>query len=238
VEKVSALVALSLCGCGDVQGLRSEDIYGLSPNPKVWLYGEVTNAQNGAPLSGVSIQVGGRSTNTDPNGAYRLEGLDAAETAGAASAPGFKPYPLVLSLRPGANSRDIVLEPQECGSSACGADQFCDATRGQCVMAASLSGGVIDACTQLAIDARVTIDSKSTCSMAFSQKAYFQLTGLRPGGPQTLAVGKVNYEPWSRQVTLVSGFNAVNMIALTPLGGCGAGTPENVACTCTQSWCQ
>jgi hypothetical protein len=238
MEKVSALLLLALCACGDVEGLKSEDIFGLSPNPKVWLYGQVTNARTGAPLGDVAIAVGGQSTSSDHNGAFRLDGLEAAEISGSASAHGFKPYQLVLALRPGANARNIVLEPQECGRSACTPEEFCDAATDTCVMGATLTGGVADACTHQAIDARITIDSKSTCSSALSGKTYFELHGLRPGGPQTLSVGKVNYEPLNRQLTLVSGFNAVDMIPLMPLGGCGAAPPENVPCSCTQAWCQ
>ena len=53
--------------------------------------GLVTNARTGAPLSGASIQVNGSSTAADPNGAYRLEGLEVTEAVGSASAQGFVP---------------------------------------------------------------------------------------------------------------------------------------------------
>lgn len=237
MEKVTCSLAVLLCACGNIDGLKSEDIFGLSPNPKVWLYGLVTNARSGAPLSDVSIQVEGRSTSSDRNGAFRIEGLDVVEASGTASAHGFQPYSLALNLRPGANARDIALEPQECGRYSCAGDEFCDEANGQCVQGAILSGSVVNACNGAGLDARVTIDGKSTCSSASSGKAYFQLKNLTPGGPQILSIGKINFAPVSMQITLVPGFNAIDPVALTPIGGC-ASTPSYEACMCTQTNCQ
>jgi hypothetical protein len=134
-------------------------------------------------------------------------------------------------------SEDLAaLDPSrriEC--EACGAGQVCDAAKQQCVEAATLSGGVISACTRLAITARVTIGGSSTCST--SGKAYFQLSQLVPGGPQRLAAGKEGYEPVSLDLTLEPGFNTVPDLALTPAGGCSAGVTD-VPCSCTSANCQ
>lgn len=239
MEKVMlTFAALGLCACGNVEGLRSEDIYGLSADPKVWLNGQVTSARSGAPLPGVSIQVQGYSTASDRNGAYRLDGLDVVDTTGSASLHGYQPYALSLSLRPGANTRDIALEPRECGRWSCGADEFCDEANGMCVMGATLSGSAVSACDGAGLDVRVTIDGKSTCGSSGSGKAYFSLRNLTPGGPHTLSIGKAGYQAFSTQVTLQPGFNALDPVQLTPVGGCAMGNPTWVACSCTQSNCQ
>ena len=239
MEKVMlTCAALFLAACGNVEGLRSEDIYGLSPDPKVWLYGQVTNARSGAPLPGASIQVQGYSTAADRNGAYRFDGLDVVDTTGSASMHGFQPYPLTLNLRPGANARDIALEPFECGRFSCAEGEFCDEQAGECVRAATLSGSAVSACDGAGLDVRVTIDGKSTCGSSGSGKAYFSLRNLTPGGPHTLSIGKAGYQAFSTQITLQPGFNALDPVQLTPVGGCAMGNPPWVACSCTQTNCQ
>jgi len=235
MEKVTPWLVLCACGVG---GLTSEDIYGLDPHPRVWLAGLVTNGRTGAPLAHATVQIEGVSTLSDPTGAYRLENLPVSPSAvGSASATGFEVSALSLTLRAGANARDIALQPLDCGSLQCGMDQICDEVHGQCIRAATLTGSVVSACTQLAIGARVTIDGKATCSSAISGKAYFELRGLSPGGPQTLAVGKTGYQAFSTVLTLQPGFNAQDDIALTPAGGCGA-VVQDEPCTCTQPNCQ
>jgi hypothetical protein len=238
MEKMIPLLAVAAAACGGVEGLTSEDLFGLSPQPKVWLAGLITNARTGAPLSGVSVQVGGRSTVSDLAGAYRLDGLDAVDTVGSASVHGFQVFTLSLTLRAGSNARDIALEPQECGRYSCAGGEFCDAENGQCVAAATLTGGVVSACDGAGLDARVSIDGWSTCSSGLSGKAYFQLENLTPGGPHTLSVGKVGWQAWLTEVTLAPGYNTLPVIALTPLGGCEAGAPAYMVCSCTDSACQ
>jgi hypothetical protein len=236
MEKVTA--ALLLCACGGVQGLTSEDVYGLSPHPRVWLSGIVANARSGAIIAGATVEVEGVSTLSDATGAYRLDNLPVSTNAlGSATADGFEPYGVSLDLRAGANLRDLGLQPLGCGPYRCASDQICDDTSGQCMAAAILSGTVVSACDHTALAARVTIDGKSTCSTATSGKTYFQLTGLTPGGPQTLSAGKTGYQAFSTTLTLQAGFNAADPIELTPVGGCG-GTVQDEPCTCTQSYCQ
>jgi hypothetical protein len=236
MEKVTA--AMLLCACGGVGGLTSEDVYGLSPQPRVWLSGIVTNVRSGEVVAGATVQIEGVSTLTDMTGAYRLDNLPVSTNAlGSATADGFEPYALALNLRAGANLRDLGLQPLACGPYRCASDQLCDDANGQCISAAILSGTVVSACDRTAISARVTIDGKSTCSTASSGKAYFQLTGLMPGGPQTLSAGKTGYQAFSSTLTLQAGFNAAGPIELTPVGGCG-GTVQDEPCTCTQSYCQ
>lgn len=235
MEKMTAAL-LVLCACGNVDGLTSEDLYGLNPNPRVWLSGLVTNARTGAPLSGVSVQVDGNSTTSNGAGAYRLEGLSTSQGTGSASVHGYQVYTLSLQLRAGANARDIALEPQECGRFTCDSGEFC--RNDACVPAASLSGGVTSACDGSALDARVTIDGKSTCSSASSGKTFFELEGLTPGGPQTLSAGKTGWQALTVTVTLQPGFNVAPRLELIPIGGCSAAPPADVRCTCTQANCQ
>jgi hypothetical protein len=236
MEKVIA-AALLCCACG-VPGLTSEDVYGLGPDPKVWLAGLVTSARSGAVIAGATVQIEGISTVADPTGAYRIDNLPVSSDAtGSASADGFQVYPLALELHAGANARDIALQPLACGPYRCSSDQLCDDASGQCIAAATLTGTVISACDQTALGARVTIDGWSTCSSAASGKAYFQLQGLHPGGPQTLSVGKTGYQSFSTTLTLQAGFNSAGPIQLTPVGGCGTAV-QDTPCSCTQSTCQ
>jgi hypothetical protein len=234
MEKVICALAVLLGACG-IEPLTSEDIFGLSPDPKVWLTGLVTNARTGAPLADVSIQVDGLATRSDRYGAFRLDGLDVVETTGTASVHGFHSYQLALNLRPGANARDIALEPRECGRFTCNAGEFCDPSRQQCVQGGVLTGAVVSICDGAALDARVTIGGFSTCSTALSGKAHFELRNLPPGGPQTLSVGKVGYQAFSTQLHIVNGFNAADMVRLEPIGGCMASRPTNVPCSCTET---
>jgi hypothetical protein len=233
---VLIFVSLATVSCG-VEGLRSEDVFGLSPNPKAWLYGQVTDARSGAPVADASIQVGGISGLSNSNGSFRIDDLKVGALSGSASMGGYRPYNFDFDLRPGANSHNIVLQPNTCGSVMCGTNEFCSAQQ-TCVQGATLTGSVVSACTFEAIDARVTIDGKSTCSTAASGKGYLLLRFLQPGGPQTLSVGKVGWRAFSKDITLMSGFNTVYQIELTPLEGCSGPAPANVPCTCTQPNCQ
>ncbi len=101
------------------------------------------------------------------------------------------------------------------------------------VQGSSVSGDLIDACTGAAVAARITIAGKSTCSV--SGKGCWQLTGLPPGGPQTLAAGRAGYQAFSASLTLVSGFNALEKISLTPAGGCSVPPPADGVSPKTQS---
>jgi hypothetical protein len=134
---------------------------------------------------------------------------------------------------PGLTAEDVLVQhscPAQCpGAQVCSAD-------GACVEAAALTGSVEDACTGAAIAARVTIAGRSVCS-GDGKLPYFELTGLVPGGPYTLAVGKLGYRSYTVARSLEPGANTHPAIALTPSGGCGA-PPAPIACTCTDALCQ
>ncbi len=228
-------LVLSL-GCG-VPGLTSEDIYGLSPSPRVWLSGLVRDEATGAPIAQAAIQVEGRSTRTGADGAYRLEGLTVGPASGSASAEGFELHPFALELKPGANPLDLGLKRLSCFSTGCSTGQFCHAATGRCEAAAGaaeLTGGVTDRCTGQPISARVSMGGKSTCSG--DEKPYFRLTGLSAGGPQALAAGKRGYRPLLTEIFLEPGFNTF-AISLEPEGGCGV-TPATEPCVCNEVRCQ
>ena len=86
-----------------------------------------------------------------------------------------------------------------------------------------------------ALTARVVIQGRATCTK--EGRGFAELIDLTPGGPQTLAVGKTNYQAVNVMVTLTPGFNAQPAIRLTPVGGCAV-TPVDVPCTCTTPDCQ
>jgi hypothetical protein len=224
-----------LSGCG-IDGLTSEDIYGLAPAPRVWVAGIVSDANTGAPLGEVTVQIAGVATTSGHSGAFRIDALLTGPAQGSASREGYEPATFDLDLRAGANQRDLALAPLLCSAVSCPTNQVCDPTSGRCVVAATLTGGVISACTQLALASRVSINGKATCSD--NQKPIFQLSGLVPGGPHTLAIYKKGYLPISMPKTLQPGFNTFGTIELMPEAGCGAAPPVDEGCSCTTANCQ
>ena len=227
------LPLLLLTGCG-LPPLSSEDVFGLEPSPHAWIYGTIADSKSGAPIAGATVQLSTASAQSDLNGAFRVEGLSTGNAELAASREGYAALGMPLSLRPGGNRLELKLVPLACG--ACRDDQVCDPNLGVCVEQASISGDLVDACTGSAVAARITVDGKSTCSI--SGKGYWMLKGLKPGGPQTLAAGKMGYQAFSVQVTLKSGFNALDKISLTPIGGCSVTPPVDTGCSCTTPNCQ
>ena len=122
--KLTLVLALA-SSCGSVDGFSSEDLYGLSSQPRSWLSGLVTS-RRGASVSGAAVQVEGVSTRSTADGAYRLElNLVTEVAAGSASADGFAPYDFVLPLKSGANGFDIALTPLTCADAACPGGQVC-----------------------------------------------------------------------------------------------------------------
>ncbi|MFT3711554.1 MAG: carboxypeptidase-like regulatory domain-containing protein [Archangium sp.] len=119
--------------------------------------------------------------------------------------------------------------------ATCPADQVCG-TNGSCVLAARLTGSIVDSCTGQALDARVTIAGQSTCSGS-AKLPYFSLIGLRPGGPYTLAVGKIGYRSYVVSRDLAPGDNTQSVISLEPSAGCPA-SPQPSVCVCEDSFCQ
>jgi hypothetical protein len=228
------LTALSLfcAGCG-LPALTSEDVFGLEPLAHAWVYGVVIDDRAGAPLANATLQMASASTRSDANGAFRLGEQTAGSGELVVSREGFEPFGETLELRAGANRLEVRLTPLSCG--ACGSGEICG-PGGKCIESASVSGDIIDACTRAAVEARVTIDGKSTCS--FQGKGYWQLTGLTPGAMQTVAAGKTGYQAFSAEIELKSGFNALPRIELTPVGGCSAPSPSPSTCTCTTPNCQ
>lgn len=227
------LPLLLLTGCG-LPELSSEEVFGLEDSPRAWIYGIASNAQTGAPLSNVSLQIGNAGSQSDANGAFRLDGLTKGTGELAVSREGFEILGLTLAIRAGGNRLEVRLVPLACG--VCRSDETCDSALGQCVPSARISGDLVDACTGAAVAARVTVGGKATCSLP--GKGYWELGNLRVGGPQTLAAGRDGYQAFSTQVTLKSGFNALDKISLMPIGGCTAPPPMSAACSCTTPNCQ
>lgn len=138
----------------------------------------------------------------------------------------------------GLHRDDIFGLARACGGATCATTQYCDPVRTTCVEGASLTGSVVSACDEEALTARLTIGGKATCTTAFGGKAYVELLGLAPGGPQTLAIGKTGYQAFSMQITLNVGYNVFDTVKLTPLSGCTGGNPADVECTCNEPNCE
>ena len=131
----------------------------------------------------------------------------------------------------GGLTADDVLVRTTCPTT-CPDGQVC-AEHGQCVEEATLTGAVIDACNGAALAARVTIAGRSVCSGS-EKVPYFSLVGLVPGGPYTLAVGKVGYRSYVVSRELLRGANTHPVVSLTPADGCQA-PPPPAACVCADS---
>lgn len=134
---------------------------------------------------------------------------------------------------PGLTADDV--QPLRSCPAQCPKGQVCGAG-GLCVEEAILTGSVQDACTGVALPARVTLAGRSVCS-GDMRLPYFELRGLTPGGPYTLAVGKLGYRSYAATRSLEPGANTHPAISLTPSGGCAA-PPEPTPCSCTDALCQ
>ena len=227
IRFVALLSVFTACGLAP---LTSEEVFRLSPAPQAWVMGTTYDAQNGAPLARVVI---GAAT-SDSRGAYRLDHVAVGQWEALALREGYAPHASEVTIHAGANHLDIALSPLACGG--CAQAQVCDTLTQQCVASAILSSDVVSACTGAPISARVTVNGHSTCSA--TRKGYFELRDLTPGGPQTLAAGKGGYAAFSTMITLVSGFNSLDPIRLTPLAGCAAPAPVEEPCVCNEAGCQ
>ncbi|MBL8912534.1 MAG: hypothetical protein JNM17_17710 [Archangium sp.] len=127
----------------------------------------------------------------------------------------------------------MAIDSIACGG--CAAPLVCDVPSGQCVQLATITANIVSACNGGALTARVNISGHATCSN--DTRGAWQLTGLTPGGPQTLSVGKSGYVVHSQIISLMPGFNTVPQIELTPINGC-AMIPADVPCSCTTPECQ
>lgn len=134
---------------------------------------------------------------------------------------------------PGLTADDVL--PLRSCPAQCPPAQVCGAS-GACVEEAILTGSVEDGCTGAALSARVTLAGRSLCS-GDGKLPYFELRGLPPGGPYTLAVGKLGYRSYAVSRSLAPGANTHPVIALIPSGGCAA-PPAPTVCMCTDALCQ
>lgn len=197
------------------------------------LSGTVTSEQTGAPLAGAQVSIGPASVQTSAAGTFTLEGLMATEVDGVVVLAGHERKTFRTTLAPGANRLDVVMRPIPCGGCAMGL--LCELTSMTCKAPARVSFNVVDDCTGAPLDARVAIQGKATCSNA--SRGFAEITGLVPGGPQTLAAGKDGYQAASVMVTLDPGFNSLPTIRMARVGGCTV-TPATTPCVCNTPECQ
>lgn len=224
VEAMRALCFFLLAGCG-LPELTSEDVFGRDPNPKAWVYGTVTDARTRGPIAAATVQLARTSATTDDNGAFRLEGLTVGDNGLAVSKQGYQALGQAVRIHAGGNRLEAQLVPVSCG--VCGGGEVCDPFAVKCVQPATISGDIVDACNGAALLARITVGGVSACTL--EAKGYWQIEGVMPGGPQTLAAGRPGYQPFTTQVTLKSGFNVLEKISLERVGGCAV-TPAQWLC--------
>ncbi|MBL8953757.1 MAG: carboxypeptidase regulatory-like domain-containing protein [Myxococcaceae bacterium] len=234
MEKMITALALVLAACGTLEPLSAQDIYGLRSGSGTSVYGLVKNARTGAPLVGVTLLIGGRSTLSENDGTYLIEGLAPIEATGEVAVHGFQSVSVRFTLERGANLRNFELEPNECGRANCLPGEFCSSSG--CSPGATLSGSVFNACDNTALDALVRIDGAAICTES-SKGAFFQLKGITPNGPQVISIGKTGYLPFTKTISLNTGLNAMDPVKLTPEAGCSA-IPAPAACVCTAAGCQ
>lgn len=197
------------------------------------LRGTARNSATNAPVEGVTITVGPRSTSSDAAGAFRLDGLPEGQVSGFAVKPGYERSDFTVTLAANENVKDVALTRLPCGG--CSQGLLCNRASDQCEAPATISLSVVDACTGIGVAARVVMQGFATCST--SSRGFAMLNGLTPGGPQTLAVGKPGYRAASSMVTLVSGFNALPEVRLERVMDCSVPITDE-GCSCTGPECQ
>lgn len=117
----------------------------------------------------------------------------------------------------------------------CATDQYCDELTGRCAPRTGvgmLSGVVVDACTNLAVEAVVGLGGQRTCS-PYGKGSYF-FTGL-PLGKLRLAAFAEGYVRYEATVDIVPG-GVIHDIRLMRIGGCEV-PPLQVGCRCSAIDC-
>lgn len=76
------------------------------------LSGRVTRQDDGSPLEGATVHLGGKSATADPDGSYEVTGLRPDVYEFSAEADGFDPVTDTLTLTSGETVRDVALGTQ------------------------------------------------------------------------------------------------------------------------------
>lgn len=220
----AAVLFVLVAGCG-LPEVTSEQVFGRDKNPKAWAFGTVIDVDTRGPIAGASVNLSGVTQTTDDNGGFTFASVAIGDAEFAVSKAGYEALGQPYRLRAGANRLEITLKGIHCG---CTGGQVCDVTTRGCVAPATISGIVTDGCTGAALVAKININGVAGCTDN-GPKASWQLTGLNPGGPQTLSAGRPGYKPFAKAVTLTSGYNVLDPIVLERVGGC-ATVPPAWAC--------
>lgn len=197
------------------------------------VFGVARDSVTNAPLADVSVSIGGVAATSDATGAYELPGLGEGMLTGSAVKQGYDRADFTVTVRAPSTTYDVVLTGRPCGG--CTSGLVCNVVLGQCQQPATVTFAVLDACTGAGISARLVSQGKASCST--QGRGFAMLSGLAPGGPHTLAIGKTGYKSSSSMVTLMPGFNALPDVHLERVLDCAAPLTDE-PCTCTTPECQ
>ncbi|HQK92535.1 MAG TPA: carboxypeptidase regulatory-like domain-containing protein [Armatimonadota bacterium] len=192
----AAPLAALLTGCGGTQDLIAA--YG-------GVVGSVTDASNGAVVSGATITVGGLNATSDSSGRFRLANVPTGEQAYTASATGYNTVAGgTVRIQPNVSTNlDIELSVAQTGTGTVRGT----VTRGQ--DGVPLSG------------VTVTVGSLSTVTDSLG---HYELTNV-PVGPQTLSFVKADYASGTAIVNVAeNGQHEVNTTLYQVSVGTIAGT--------------
>ncbi|PPB80786.1 carboxypeptidase family protein [Albidovulum inexpectatum] len=95
-------------------GATLDVIVELEPIRTGIISGRVVDAETGEPIAGALVSVGGRVSETDANGVYRIEGVDAGTAEIRVQYPGYRATAAAGEVPPGGTGKqDIVLSVRQ-----------------------------------------------------------------------------------------------------------------------------
>jgi hypothetical protein len=177
--------------------------------PSGWIQGVVTNAATGQPIFGATVSVAGQniSATTGEDGSYALNNVPAGSQTLNASANGFIPAQVSVSVTAGQLApRNIALTPQTGG----------------------VSGFVINASNNQPIAGATVSVKGANISTTTGGAGSYTLANV-PVGPQTLDAAATNFDPSQAVVSVIPDQTGAQDFFLTPKVGVVTGTVRNAA---------
>lgn len=173
--------------------------------PSAWIQGTVTDATTGQPIAGATVSAAGISAITSDDGSYALNNVPVGQQTLNASADGFVPAQIAVTVIGGqVLTRNIALRPQT----------------------GALSGFVINAFNgQPIAGAAVTVKGTNISATTGGDGSY-TLTGL-PAGAQTVIASAANYNSAEATIIALADQAITQDFFLAPTVGAITGTVRN-----------
>ena len=233
------VVSLAGLGAGcNLKGLAHDQLYGSTDAAIEQPAGPGIDAEdaNGDGNEDAGADVGAPDS-TSPDAAQDAPTADAAVEVGQGDAADGATSDVIAPPDAGPDGGGDA-PPVACTPATCPADQFCDDLSGVCLPrdgTGMISGAVIDACHQTAVNAKVGIAGHRACSAA--GKGSFFFPGI-PLGRLTVTAAAAGYELFIQEVTIVPGGNTLNIPLVRSLPvTCADPAPPAAACSCPEPTC-